>query len=67
MFLSASLTTADKPLLLTPLGSITSCFRHGLWVEPRGCHLGLWQLDGKHIGSLVGVPAHGTDAALLLR
>lgn len=58
MFLSALLTIADKQLLLTPLGNITSCFCQGPGVEPRGCHVGLWQFHGKLIRSTVGVPAH---------
>lgn len=49
MFLSASLTTADKQLLFTPLGNTASCFRQGPWVETTGRHLGLWQLDGSSL------------------
>ena len=49
MFLSAIPTTTDKQLLLTLPGNITSCFHQGPWVEPTGCHIGLWQLDGNSL------------------
>lgn len=58
MFLSALLTTADKQLLLTPLENIASCFRQGPCWSPEAA-VGLWLLDGKLIGSLVGMPAPG--------
>lgn len=58
LFLSALLTTADKQLLLAHLETLHPASAEGPGVT-RSCHGGLWQLDRKLIGSLVGVLAHG--------